>query len=625
MSIIRIVENLIYKFRDLLWSYPDVIFYGESSFFMLIKKFYFKTRPFSHFLLSVIIYSIITVLLFTNTSAVLRINSNEYIEGIVVGVENETGNLKDIERINPLIPTNAQLEKDLSSLIYESLLEVGQNGEIQNVLIASYGEIKQANHYRFKLKNGVKWHDGSDLTTNDVKETFYLLRRLDKNIDTASNFSAAMAGQFDEIKIIDDLTFEFKLKSDEAVLPTFFETISFKIFPAKYISEIDDISIFSDSFYLNKYPIGTGKYKFSGENENTISLSRNDRYHGQKPSIKQIKFKLFPDEEKAFAALLSSQIHGLAGISTDIVERAEELKNYEVYESNVIYNQYWGLFFNLDQNSGNRALQDVKVRRAINHAINKKEILKSISGLGEETYGTIPRNSFAFFEENTWPEFDPRQASQILEDANWLINPKTKIREKDNIPLNFELVLVDNFDRVKVAEVIKENLADIGIEVKLVIEDIRTVVDKYIIPKHFDTLIYGQTTFIDPDRYELFHSSQIGNKPFENATTRSENTGLNITSYISIEQDSLIEEQELVKVPKVDTLLEDGREFSDKETRTKSYYEFQRILSNEVPIVFLYNPVYPYVVSQRISGLKLENMVSLEDRFNHIEYWNINI
>ncbi|MBD3363468.1 hypothetical protein GF362_07170 [Candidatus Dojkabacteria bacterium] len=619
----RIFETILYRFRELIWDYPNILFLGKESALNSFRNLYISLRPFSHFILGFLVYFCIFSLFFYNTQAFIPLSNEKYIEGTIVGVDDE-GQLLGLSRINPLVPSPIQLEKDISNLVYESLVKVTQDGKVEEVLIESFGAIKPGNHYRFKLKKGVKWHDGETLTTEDVKSTFYLLRTLNKNPDTASNFSNVLTNQFDDIKIIDDYTFEFMLKSKDAVLPIpyYFETISFKILPSAYTDELDENSILTSKPKINLSPIGTGPYQNISQNEkeHTITLIRNENYYLSKPKIKKIIFKLFPNELSAYKQLQSSQIHAISGLSSETIKKAEKLNNYKVIKSNTLYNQYWALYFNFSDNSTTPFFKNINVRRAIASAINKKEIIRSIADQGEEAVGAIPKNSFAYNEDADRTKFNPEYAQELLEKEGWKLNERTGIREKDGQVFSFELVYTNNVDRNKVADIIKENLGNIGIEVFLKPETIQTVNDAYILPRRFDALLYGQTTWIDPDRYELFHSSQT---EFFGEDKSEGSTGLNISGYRSEAMDTEIIEQEVVRVPKVDILLEDGRSFIDLDKRKEVYTEFQDIIAQEVPVVFLYHPSYSYIVNTRVKNIQLEGMCSLEERFKTVYEWTL--
>lgn len=627
MFILKQIEKYILKVRDLLWAYPDLLFWGDKSKLTSLNTFYHQTRPFSHIISSFIIVFLVLTLAFFNTGVAIGMNTTNYIEGVIVGV-NEEGHLLGLSRINPLIPTTIQLEKDISNLIYESLVEVDQEGEVKAVLIDSFGEVKAGNHYRFKLKKDIQWHDGEPLTTEDVQETFYLLQRLNRNSDTASNFSNVIATQFDDIDVLDEYSFELKLKSEDAVLPTFFETISFPILPAKYISVLDANSIMSSNPLINLAPIGTGPFKnLSGSpEEGIINLVRNSQYHLGQPLIEKLTFKLFGSEEEAFEALQSARIHSIAGVSTDTLIKIPQLNNYKVYESNVIYNQYWGIYFNLSNNSPEELkniLKNKKVRKAIGYAINRDKLIEIMQNQGEKAVGTIPKVSFAYDKDVESILFDLEKANELLDEEGWRLDKRTGIRRKDGMNFEIEMVYTNNVDRNKVAKIIEENLSEVGIKLTLKPETIQSVNNSYILPRQYEMLLYGQTTFIGPDRYELFHSKQVD---LPNQTENKDSTGLNITGYVSEAQDSLIsDDKELVKVPKVDVLLEDGRSFIDRAKRKEIYSEFQEIITDESPVIFLYHPKYSYIVNKRVKNVKLDNINNLSNRFQNIYEWEIHV
>jgi peptide/nickel transport system substrate-binding protein len=618
-------KSLFASMRDLLWSYPSVLFFGRSSVTYLLVQYYQKTRPLSHFLSTVSIHFLLILLLVSNVQGVLRINTSHYIEGTIVGVD-QNGELLGLKRINPLVPSNIQLESDISNLVYESLMRVNQNGEISNQLINKVLEIKPANHYQFELKRDVFWHDGKPFTVRDVEATFALLKDIDTNVEIANNFSSVVSRQLQDIKIIDDYTFELRLKEDDAVLPTFFESLTFKILPAHYIDEVDSSSILTSKPLINRLPIGTGPYMFDEATLSTITLRVNEAYHSQNPSIERITFRLFADPEDALLALKGGRIHALAGYYDESMDELESAYGFTVHKSNIIYNQYWALYFNLGRDSELYPFSSVEVRRAFAYAVNRAEIIEKLYYNAKEAYGPIPQNSYAFGTELEYPTYDPQHAIELLEEEGWYINPDTGFREKDGSMLSTRIVYVDNLDRNRIAEVVKKNFEDIGCRVVLEGTTVDTVRNVHILPKTkpFDILLFGQTTAIDPDRYELFHSSQIN---FAQAGGEEDSTGLNISSYISSELDVKIDPEikDVVQKPMADSLLEDGRSFVDKKKRAEKYIQFQELLIEDTPAIFLYHPIYPYLVSNRVKGIDLKNMIHISDRFNSISQWSIEV
>ena len=116
---------------------------------------------------------------------------------------------------------------------------------------------------------------------------------------------------------------------------------------------------------------------------------------------------------------------------------------------------------------------------------------------------------------------------------------------------------------------------------------------------------------IDPDRYELFHSSQ------------KSHPGLNISSYVSESKRTQVVEGKTVKVPAVDDDLNDARRLVDEKTRKKKYEDFQAIIAEEVPVVFLFHPEDVYIVNKRITNISLKGNNAIEKRFTNITDWII--
>jgi len=602
MRFLSSIEKLLIAIRDIFWGYPEYVFVNKNSHFYRFRRLYQSSRPLSYILTFIVLFFPFTVIASNNSANLLRVDSETFIEGVIVGVDDQ-GELLKLSRINPLINTNIQLEKDLIELIYEPLIRIEQDKEPKPVL-ADYGELDKGKLYRFRLNDDIYWSDGEKLTTTDVIATFELLKTLESDPSTSTIHSRAST-KIDLIPI-DELTFEFKLNS---AIPTFFEAISFKILPAHLITDMNRFNIASSDPYLNRNPVGTGIYKLAEVKDNEISLDFNNKHLTNTPNIKNIKFKLFSDEKKAQEALIGGQVHAISSMDTDTIRDLQSFDNIEVYKSSTIYNQYWGLYFNLSEN-GPKSLQSIPLRSVIASGINRERILISLLNFGVEAKGPIPETSWAYSSVPTF-RFNKEKAIQTLQDEGWTLKENESIREKDGEQLKYQLFLVNNPDRVKIAENIKQDLFDIGIEIEIIAKSKEQLVSENIVPRSFDLLLYGVQAFIDPDRYELFHSSQISHP------------GLNISSYASKETVLTVIEGEQKRIPKVDDALDDGRKFVDQSERKSEYQIFQTIVGREAPVVFLFHPQEAYAVNKRVKGIDLNGINSLEERFFSIYNWSL--
>lgn len=606
-SFFQFLQKSLYKLRNKVWDYPYELFVREGSIAQKGKSIYLDSRPFSHLMLVLAAIVVVASFVPQNVTAVLQIDTDTLVEGAIVGV-NENGSLSTLNRISPLIVTNIQLEKDLSELIYEPLLRVDQNGDVIPVLIEDFSVNADQTVYRFNLRKDVYWQDGELLDVNDVQKTFALLKRLENRASTSTFFSRA-AVKLDFNKV-DSHTFELEFK-DQAVIPTFFEAISFKILPGHLIQNVSPINILSSDPLINRSPVGTGPFRLVSSDQNSILLKRNEKYR-EDINLKQIEFKLYANEESALTAIRSGQIHSIAGISVDSIKQLQNNPIVSTLSSNTIYNQYWGLYFNLDSNQGNKVFQSKRVRQAISSAISRERVIDSLLGLATEATSSIPENSFYWSDSKRYT-YDQQRAIEILEKNGWKIPEGSNIREKKGERLEFDLLLVNNTDRIKIAEVVAQDLLDIGVQANIVTDSLTDVREQNILPKQFDVLLYGVQTFIDPDRYELFHSSQIAHP------------GLNISSYSSDETVRAVVEDKTAEVPAVDDALDDARKVTDTEIRKVKYEIFQRIIGEEVPVVFLYHPKEAYVVNNRVKNVTLERVNSLEERFLSVASWEIKI
>ena len=343
-----------------------------------------------------------------------------------------------------------------------------------------------------------------------------------------------------------------------------------------------------------------------------IVLRKNKNYYSEPAKLSRFVFRLYKDQERAVSDIKTGQIHSLIGINSDNLHELSAFSNLTIYPSNVIYNQYWGLYFNLGEN-GKVSTKDKKVREAIDSTINKEFLIESLAGAGVEADGPIPKTSFAY-SDIARNQYDLAQAGSLLDEAGWKLSEGGIYRQNDKGEvLELDMVYVDNSDREKIAVLIQRDLKQIGIKVNLVAKTITEVNNDHLLPGFFDMLLYGVSTFIDPDRYELFHSSQIG---YPN---------LNISSYSSEKTTIVIRNGKKETVPEVDLALEKGRAIFKDSERVDSYKTFQKIVLDELPVIYLYHPVYSYIANDRVKGIKMQNMTTLEDRFDGVTGWYIEV
>jgi len=658
-KIFKLLEQLIYSIRDFFWNYPEALF-GENSLRSRFNIIYRLSVPYSHFILAIVSFSII-LLLFGNTryKAIIDNSNKVLIEAVVMGIDAE-GKLQKVNKVNPILPTNIQLEKDLIDLIYEPLIKYeyvqladgSWQPQVINVLATDVIKIKEGSDYQFNLKRGIRWHDDKEFKADDVIATLNLVSSLSRTDNAYIKAIKQMRWE----KVSDysirlctkgsDSQANCNESKDNPIFSNFLELVSISIVPAHRVVGLTEVQINNSDADIFRSPNGTGKYKFYSADNQSVTVIRNNDYAYSKdqhsPSITSINFKYYTTLEDAVKSIKNGEAHSLASISIEFKNELEKNTNVDINLSPVLDNQYWGMYYNLKKDpegnaKGSDFFQNINVRKAISSAISRYEIIENaLLGVGEEAFGPITQKSEFFNKNAGWATYDPDTAKKILDQEGWTLKGNQKIRtNNEGAELSFSMYFVNSFDRLNVARVIQKNLADIGIKVNIdrrqmpgqdssdsspagwTLDEINREV---LAPRSFDVILYGMNTFIDPDRFELFHSSQ------------SVDPGLNIASYIGSAQtvrpreNRKEGESSLETLPKVDRLLEITRTFdpsSAENERFNNYAEIQTLIAQDSPVTFLYHPQFIYYTNTSVAKIDLGNIANVEDRFRNIQNWEI--
>ena len=233
-------------------------------------------------------------------------------------------------------------------------------------------------------------------------------------------------------------------------------------------------------------------------------------------------------------------------------------------------------------NLTNPLFQDKRVRQAMTYAVNREEIVQYVLyGLGVVATGPFP-NHLWYYNPNVKPiPYDPRMARQLLAEAGWKEKNKEGILVKDGKPFRFTLITNSGNDtRRDVGVLVQRQLREIGIDVTLELYEWSVFLKDFINAKHFDACILGWSLSVDPDAYEIWHSSQI-------------EKGFNFVSY---------------RNPEVDKLWEEGRREYDQEKRRQIYWRIHELVAEDQPYTFLYVPLGLSMLQKRFALLERDSM-----------------
>jgi peptide/nickel transport system substrate-binding protein len=507
------------------------------------------------FILSAICWGIIFI---KNHLVYLPISGGKYVEGALTYPKN----------VNPLYATSRDIDGDLNRLIYSSLFRYNKSGRLENDLVESYTLSADGKEYLVKIKPGVKWHDGSDLTADDVIFTFNLI----KDPDYRSALRPAISGA--EIEKIDDYSVKFVLAAPYA---PFRELLTFGILPKDIWDNTNPDSIVLSE--LNLKPIGSGPFKFKSLTKNKSGelkeylLEANADYYGSKPYLKNIRFVFFADIASAVKALNDKQIMGLSYLP--FASRPDLLAKNSLKINDLAQPQTVSLFFNGTKKS---ELANKDVRILLAKAINKSEIINQIfSGVYRVSDGPYLAESPAYNPDTLKYNYSPEEAVAGLKGKN----------------LEMTLTIVDAGSNLTVAEKIKEYFAAAGVKLNIKAVSGDQIVS-IIKDRDFEVLLYGQAVGGDPDIYAFWHSSQIGGK------------GLNLAGYSN---------------PDLDKLLVEARTTANEDDRILKYKKAQEILATDLPVIFLYSPSYSYVQTKDLGGFTGTVIIEAADRFSDVSGW----
>ncbi|MCK5211637.1 hypothetical protein KAJ89_02960 [Candidatus Parcubacteria bacterium] len=557
----------------------------------------------------VIFLSIVSlgVYFYFNNLQVVPVAGGVYSEGLI-------GSPK---YINPLYSTVSDVDNDLSQLVYSSLFKRGPSGELVNDLISEYLISEDNKEYTFNIRSDVKWQDGTMLTADDILFTFAAI----KDSQYKSPLKQSFIGV--EAERLGDYSFKFILADTYAA---FLELLTFGVLPANLWAQIPPET--ASLAELNLKPVGSGLYQFDelvkDKNGNIVeySLKANPDYYNT-PALVGLKYLFYPDFVEAVAAMNDNSVDGLSYLPLDYREDLLTPKAYHFYK--LYLPQLTVIFFNQEHN---KTLADKAVRQALIHALDRNDIINNfLAGDAYVVDSPILANSFAYNPEVKKYDYNKAKSEELLASVDWKkfsisaedisqaeedinseeedIRTKAEItlgmgegewRKKDDNYLTISLKTVERNENRDILEAIKKYWEEIGVKTLVEILPMTRIQNEVIRTREFDALFYGQIVGADPDPYAFWHSSQTG----EN--------GFNIANFAD-------------KV--VDELLEDARLSLDQSLRQEKYFEFQNIIAEEVPAIFMYSPIYTYVQAKDLKGFNVTNILFPKDRFANVNEWYI--
>jgi peptide/nickel transport system substrate-binding protein len=436
--------------------------------------------------------------------------------------------------------------------LYDTLVEPDAKGRIVGALAERWQTSADNLTWTFSLRKGVKFHNGDALTSADVRATFERIKNKEFASPKASEYAAITP-----IETPDPSTVVFKLAKPFSPLLAALACGWGAILPKSLIEAGHDFS---------SKPVGTGPFVFKEwVRDNRIVLSKNPDYWMKGlPKLDSLIFQIIPERAVQVQGLISGQIDG-----SDIIDQ-EDVPMLESSGKVNIDRPLTAQIFVLAMNCSKPPLDDLRVRQAVNHAIDKQAVLDVAYG-GGKPVGTFMNYGNAYYRDFTslYP-YDPAKARSLLAQAGV---------GKDTV---LEMVLPANYPpHVKAGEMYQEMLSKVGLNVQIKLVDWPTWLKDVYTAAKYDFTAIAHTGKLDPDGTLAGYGTEKRYVRWINATA---------ADYIA-----------------------KGASAVGEENRRKLYDQAMMLMAREVPFVFTGTSYRRVVTGKRVKGFRMDPILDTYD------------
>ncbi|REK76044.1 ABC transporter substrate-binding protein [Paenibacillus paeoniae] len=423
--------------------------------------------------------------------------------------------------------------------VFEGLLKPNEKGQLYPAIAESYEVAPDGLTYTFKLRSGVQFHNGESVKAADVKYSYERLAGIDTGKPLQASFASVTA-----VEAPDEATVVIKLKENNAA---FLTALTAAVIPKDY----------ADS---NTKPIGTGPFKFvdylPGQR---LTLAKNPAYYvNGVPSLDKVEFRIIPDQEAAFLAFKSGEADIFPRIGT---EKLEELGD-EFQGVSGPQNLVQVLIYNIAK----KPFDDVRVRQAVNHAINKDELIEGVAlGNGIKLGSHLSPIMAQYFQEGLedYYAYDVEKAKGLLAEAGYADGFSVKL----SVPSNYAF-------HVATAEVAAQQLSKVGIKVTIEPVEWAVWLERIYKGHDYESTIIGFDGKLNP--YDI------------------------LNKYLSDSPNNLFK----YNSPTFDETLRATVTEIDQEKRTALFKDLQTELAKEAAAVYIMDPYLNVALKKNLAGYK---------------------
>ncbi len=438
-----------------------------------------------------------------------------------------------------------------------------------------------------KLRQGVKFHDGVEMTADDVVFTFD--RIIQENAiefpEPHTSPRQGLISPLESIEKVDDYTVVMNFSG--AWPPAMQMLVHQQIVPKHYIEEVG-----TEGFIAQ--PIGTGPFKFvEGQLDDQIVMERFDDYWGGAPDLEPVGsacvetviFRVIPEASTRVAALLAGEVDIIQSVPSELIDTLAQTPGVQVKTAPGTQPQW------LQLNVSNPLFEDVGVRQAMNYAMDKDLIVDAIyGGRAVPLPGPLsPFNNFVNTDLSPYP-YDPDQALELLAEAGWADTDGDGILDKDGQPFAFTLDTIEDWRPL--AEAVASLYRDIGIDASVRFWEYSVLKPQLLACERQAFLDdWGDSAFDPVGHFEAKWHTYIEGESYGRG---------NFMCYGN---------------DRVDELIKLGETTADADERRAIYDEAQDIVYEEAPAVFLILPEEAEAASERVQNWEpaSDSRVNLHD------------
>ena len=473
------------------------------------------------------------------------------------------GTIGEPSNLNPYISMDSA-SHDVADSIFVSPLRYDKNLNLELWAAESAELSDDGRTLTIRLKKGILWEDGTELTADDLVYTIETVAKPETGSPYAEDFM-----RIKKAEALDRYTVRCTYESYYArALPSFCSSIL-----PKHILEGQD---WRRGEFARK-PVGAGPFRLAGwESGSMVTLAANDKYFMGRPKLDEVVYRVIPDSATMFMELRAKRLD-MMGLSPEqyLLQTKGQFWQEEFHKYRYLSSAYTYLGFNMRH----PFFKDKRVRRAISCAISREELVQgALLGQGVAAFGPYKPGTAYYHPELKPVKQNTEMAKALLAEAGFADTDGDGILDKDGKPLSF-IILTNqgNNERILAATIIQRELKAVGIAVQVRTVEWAAFINEFVNKGSFDAVILGWTITPDPDLYQVWHSSQ------------AVPGGLNFTGFISKE---------------LDVLLEEGRRTQNEDLRRQLYYRVQELLDEEQPYCFLYVPYALPVLSAKFQGIE---------------------